>query len=130
MEPLALAELVSEFQEQCAQAIWDNDGIVNKQMGDGMMAIFNFPIRSEHHTSRALHAARSIQHRPGLSDFTAIGGVVNRAARLESQAGPGQIDLTAEAAEQVPDLGSEAQPRELCLKGFNDGPMESACCSG
>src|SRR6187549_835764 len=38
MDPILLSEIVSAFQDQCAQAIWDRDGIVNKQMGDGLMA--------------------------------------------------------------------------------------------
>src|SRR5580658_10016641 len=44
MDPIAMSEIVSVFQDQCARAIWARDGIVNKQMGDGLMAIFNFPI--------------------------------------------------------------------------------------
>lgn len=38
------------------------DGIVNKQMGDGLMAIFNFPIKVEHHAEAAVTSA------PGSSD--------------------------------------------------------------
>lgn len=61
MDPIVLSEVVSAFHGQCAQAIWDNDGIVNKQMGDGLMAIFNFPIKIEHHASAAVTAAIGIQ---------------------------------------------------------------------
>ncbi len=63
MDPIVLSEIVSVFQDQCAQAIWDKDGIVNKQMGDGLMAIFNFPIKNEHHASAAVQAAIGIQQR-------------------------------------------------------------------
>ena len=42
MDPIELSNVVSAFQDQCAQGIWAHDGIVNKQMGDGLMAIFNF----------------------------------------------------------------------------------------
>ncbi len=113
-----LSEIVSLFQDRCAQAIWAHDGIVNKQMGDGLMAIFNFPIVRKDHAGAAIMAALEIQRSctaalnslnleglPGRalgvgvgihtgdvqigefssfrSDFTAIGGVVNQAARLE-----------------------------------------------
>jgi len=65
IDPLVLGELVSGFQDQCAQAIWRHDGIVNKQMGDGLMAIFNFPIRIERHAAAAVAAAIDLQMRCG-----------------------------------------------------------------
>jgi hypothetical protein len=63
MDPVKLSEVVSIFQDQCAQAIWAHDGIVNKQMGDGLMAIFNFPIKIERHAEAAMTAAIEIQQR-------------------------------------------------------------------
>ena len=63
MSAVELGRVVSVFQDQCAQAIWDHDGIVNKQMGDGLMAIFNFPIKNERHASAAVAAAIEIQKR-------------------------------------------------------------------
>lgn len=56
-------DIVSAFQDQCAQAVWAHDGIVNKQMGDGLMAIFNFPIKIERHAAAAVAAATDIQER-------------------------------------------------------------------
>ncbi len=58
-----LSDIVSVFQDQCAQGIWAHDGIVNKQMGDGLMAIFNFPIKIERHAEAAVTAALDIQRR-------------------------------------------------------------------
>ncbi|BCH21456.1 adenylate cyclase [Mesorhizobium sp. L-8-10] len=63
IDPAVLGEIVSTFQDQCAQSIWAHDGIVNKQMGDGLMAIFNFPIRIERHAAAAIGAAIDIQRR-------------------------------------------------------------------
>lgn len=63
MNPVAVGDLVSVFQDQCAQAIWSHGGIVNKQMGDGLMAIFNFPIKIERHAAAAVAAAAEIQRR-------------------------------------------------------------------
>jgi adenylate cyclase len=62
-DPVALSNIVRVFQDQCAQSIWAYDGIVNKQMGDGLMAIFNFPIRIERHAEAAVMAALDIQRR-------------------------------------------------------------------
>jgi adenylate cyclase len=63
MNPIELSDIVSAFQDQCAQGIWVHDGIVNKQMGDGLMAIFNFPIKIERHAEAAVTAALDIQQR-------------------------------------------------------------------
>jgi adenylate cyclase len=63
MDPIELSNIVSIFQDQCAQGIWAHDGIVNKQMGDGLMAIFNFPIKIERHAEAAMMAALDIQRR-------------------------------------------------------------------
>lgn len=61
IDPVALSEIVSAFQDRCAEAIWAEDGIVNKQMGDGLMAIFNFPIKTERHAEAAIRAAVALQ---------------------------------------------------------------------
>ncbi|MEK1947174.1 MAG: adenylate/guanylate cyclase domain-containing protein [Ensifer adhaerens] len=154
IEALELSEIVSLFQDRCAQAVWAHDGIVNKQMGDGLMAIFNFPIEIKDHARAAIKAAMDIQrhhaaldgsnlvlegtlgHTLGVgvgihtgdveigefssfrSDFTAIGGTVNQAARLESQAGAGEILVSAETAAQAPDFIDGSETRLLSLKGI------------
>ncbi|HEU0222965.1 MAG TPA: adenylate/guanylate cyclase domain-containing protein, partial [Paracoccaceae bacterium] len=61
LSPAELTQIVSTFQDECAAGIWRMDGIVNKQMGDGLMAIFNFPIKARDHAARAVEAARDIQ---------------------------------------------------------------------
>lgn len=63
IDPVTLAAIVGTFQDHCAQAVWDHDGIVNKQMGDGLMAIFNFPIRNPRHAEAAVMAAIELQRR-------------------------------------------------------------------
>jgi adenylate cyclase len=57
----AIANLLDAFYDVCGEAIWDNDGIINKTMGDAVLAIFNFPIKHEDHAARAVAAARKIQ---------------------------------------------------------------------
>ena len=159
IERVKLSEIVSLFQDRCAQAIWAHDGIVNKTMGDGLMAIFNFPIIRKDHADAAIRAALDIQKHcadalgrldfAGLgdaplgvgvgihsgeveigefstfrSDFTAIGGTVNLASRLESQAEAGEILISAETASEAGDLVSNAATRLLSLKGI-DLPVEA-----
>lgn len=154
IDPVELSDIVSTFQDQCARGIWAHDGIVNKQMGDGLMAIFNFPIKVERHAEAAIAAALEIQRqcKAGLeavaarfdiagarsigvgvgvhtgpveigefstdrSDFTAIGGTVNLAARLESQAAPGEVLVSAESAAQAQETVAHMPTRMLTLKG-------------
>lgn len=161
VDPVRLSEIVRTFHDRCAQAIWAHDGIVNKQMGDGLMAIFNFPIKIGDHASAAIMAARDIQqhctaalgglkssldhlpeHALGVgvgihtgdveigefssfrSDFTAIGGAVNLAARLESQAATGEILVSAATSAQAPGLVGGAETRLLRLKGIEQ-PVEA-----
>jgi len=156
LSPALLSDILSVFHGDCAKSIWAHDGIVNKQMGDGLMAIFNFPIKNERHAAAAISAALDIQRRcaaalkeltlrhgevlaEGLgvgigvhtgqveigefstlrSDFTAIGGTVNLTARLESQAAPGELLVSAEAAAAAPDIVTGAT-RMLNLKGIEN----------
>jgi class 3 adenylate cyclase len=113
----AVSEVLDAFYDECAEAIWEHDGLLNKTMGDAVMAIFNFPIQHDDHPNRAILAARQIQKRWNArretldgeggsalgkiaigigidcgeinfgefgrthNDLTAIGTVVNRAAR-------------------------------------------------
>lgn len=159
LDPLALSDVVAAFQDRCAEAVWAHDGIVNKQMGDGLMAIFNFPIRIDRHAEAALAAGRDIQNRcraplaavakdlgdgaglgvgvgihtgqveigeftTGRSDFTAIGGTVNLAARLEAQAAAGEILISPESAIQSPRDSAGLPVRLLTLKGI-EHPVEA-----
>jgi hypothetical protein len=49
--------------DECAGAIWEHDGLLNKTIGDAIMAVFNFPIRQHDHARQAVLAARAIQDR-------------------------------------------------------------------
>jgi class 3 adenylate cyclase len=146
--PDAVSGLLDAFYDECANAIWEHDGLLNKTIGDAVMAIFNFPIRQDDHTRQAVLAARAIQdrwsekggeelgigigiHCGELSfgefgrshrDLTAIGTVVNAASRAQSVAAGGQILLTQEVYDRVsPVLAGElaaSQAQEFHLKGF------------
>jgi adenylate cyclase len=51
------------FADECAAAVWERDGIVNKFIGDSMLAVFNFPILRHDHVEQAVLAAQDIQRR-------------------------------------------------------------------
>jgi len=58
-----IAEMLHGFYDDCAEAIWERDGIVNKFIGDAVLAIFNFPITQSDHARQAVLAAMDIQKR-------------------------------------------------------------------
>jgi len=59
----AVSGLLDAFYDECAHAIWERDGLLNKTIGDAVMAIFNFPIRHGDHPRQAVLAAQEIQRR-------------------------------------------------------------------
>jgi adenylate cyclase len=61
LEGLAVSDLLSEFYEAAAGAIWEQDGIVNKLMGDAVLAVFNFPMERPTHVARAVRSAVALQ---------------------------------------------------------------------
>src|SRR4249919_3827713 len=63
--PDTVSALLDVFYDECAAAIWEFDGLLNKTVGDAIMAIFNFPIRHADHAERAVLAAKEIQRRCG-----------------------------------------------------------------
>lgn len=63
LSPDAVSRLLDTFYDECASAIWEHDGLLNKTLGDAVMAIFNFPIRLDDHPRQAVLAARAIQKR-------------------------------------------------------------------
>lgn len=160
LPPDALSSLLGAFYDECAEAIWEYDGLLNKTLGDGVMAIFNFPIRHDNHTERAVLAGREIQRRcearresllaeniglvghefgVGIGidtghatfgefgrahrDLTAIGTVVNTAARAQSVAETGEILVTRAVCDRAgPDVVRN-EGREYRLKGF-EAPVQ------
>ena len=149
----SLVSLLDAFYDDCAAAIWRHDGLLNKTIGDAVLAIFNFPVKQEDHAAQAVLAARAIQQRfaerrePLLEtigardaelgigigidsgetnfgefgqshrDLTAIGTVVNRAARAQAAAKSGEILVTAAVRDRSGGMvGGEG--RDFSLKGF------------
>ncbi|MCA1602533.1 MAG: adenylate/guanylate cyclase domain-containing protein [Acidobacteria bacterium] len=55
--------MLHEFYDTCASAVWARDGIVNKFIGDAVLAIFNFPIMREDHVRQAVLAGIELQRR-------------------------------------------------------------------
>lgn len=80
IEAVKLNALLHQFYDRCSAAVWERDGIVNKFIGDAVLAIFNFPLIREEHVQNAVSAAvqlqKDCQHMKeeiGLSDIHSLG---------------------------------------------------------
>jgi adenylate cyclase len=160
LPPDAVSSLLDAFYDECAAAIWEYDGLLNKTIGDAVMAIFNFPIKHDNHPGQAVLAGREIQRRckarrdsllaenigfegselgvgigiaSGLASFgefgrshrdlTAIGTVVNTAARAQSAAEAGEILVSQAVHDRAGREIVAGEGREYHLKGF-DAPVQ------
>ena len=153
----AVSSLLDAFYDECAMAIWEFDGLINKTIGDAIMAIFNVPIERADHARQAVLAAREIRRRcdirreallrdnPGLagsdfaigigidsgeatfgvfgrshSDLTAIGTIVNTAARAQAAAQGGGILVTRAVCERAGAELAGSEGQDYRLKGFEE----------
>lgn len=80
LRPEAMSELLDIFYDACGNAIWAQDGLLNKTIGDAVMAVFNFPVRHADHAARAIAAARLLQEdcQSRFADFARTHGLDER----------------------------------------------------
>ena len=159
LAPSEMTSMLDAFYDECADAIWKHDGLLNKTIGDAVMAVFNFPIGQDNHAAQALRTARQIQQRwqarrpdlvkgldmdegslcigIGISsgdvsfgefgqshrDLTAIGTVVNTAARAQSAARAGQILVTKTVRDRCGKDIADSDGSPYDLKGLGT-PIE------
>jgi adenylate cyclase len=142
--------VVDAFLKSATYALVRHGAFIDKYVGDAVMAFFNAPIRYEDHGARAVAAALDIQaEMPALAehfeqdlhasigiasgwahvgrlgsgegrDYTAIGDVVNLAARLESKARGGEVLVDEPVFRHVAPKFEQAKPETVELKGFED----------
>lgn len=158
--------VVQRFYATAAEVLFRHDAILDKFVGDEVMAIFIPALTGELHASRALDTGRDLLRatghgqpggpwvpigvgvatgvafvgsvaEPPATTFTALGDVVNVAARLASAAGPGEMLATVDAYEAAglgaatPDsapvrrdleLKGKAEPVAVVVLGVGAGP--------
>jgi adenylate cyclase len=142
MAPEEFSKLMARFYGAAAEAIDDQDGIVDKFVGDAAVALFIPGFAGEDHAADAIAAARSLLERTreipvgaavhtGVSfvgaigegdarDFTALGDTVNAASRLTSLAGGGELLVSADAASAAALDTSGLERRTLELRGRDE----------
>ena len=139
-------QLLQSYYAKASSAIEASDGIVDKLLGDGVMALFIPVIAGENHRLRAIEAGRRVIRtveesdlpRQGVRvgagvqsgttfvgvlgsgeklDFSALGDVVNTAARLGGMAGPGELLVSADAWRAAGLLDQGLESRQLPIAG-------------
>jgi adenylate cyclase len=145
ISPSAYRRLIQAYYQLAAIAIDDDGGIIDKYLGDGVMALFIPVIAGENHAARSIAAGRALLEavqREGLADrglmvgagvhtgeafvgaiggdekidFTALGDTVNIAARLGSVAGPGEL-IVSRMAWTSAGLGAPSDERQMDIAG-------------
>lgn len=85
MPPEDLLSLLDEFYDTASEAVFRNDGQVNKFMGDAVLALFGaLPEEPANHAERAVRAAVAIQRAMAAKSAVTSGGAT---ARLRTGAG-------------------------------------------
>jgi adenylate cyclase len=142
--------VVSAFLDMATTTMLRYGAFIDRYMGDAVMAFFNMPMRQDDHVAKAVAAGVEIQAgidslrkrfnlelnssigiATGLvwvgslgsavcKDYSAIGEVVNLAARLEEKALPGEILVQTEVYDKVAADFPEASNKTFELKGFQD----------
>jgi adenylate cyclase len=126
--------LVQEHFRDMTRAIAQHEGAIVKTMGDAVMATFESPVRALRAALEMVREAERAHAREGLSvklglhdgpclavranerlDF--FGTTVNVAARLQAQAGGGEVVVAAELLEH-PEIAALVRERGLPLRRF------------
>ena len=137
-------DLVGAYLDAASAAVTEMGGHVAKKLGDGLMALFGYPVAQENDAERAARAALSIQRalvelnrknagagKPSLNARIGIetgpvvvdaageiyGDAPNTAARVQALAEPGTVVVTAQVQRQIVGLFVAEERGTRDLKG-------------
>ncbi len=151
MTPTEYRSFLDGFYRLSSSAVLDNDGMVDKFVGDEVIGLFFVGISGKEHTAAAIKAARALLEAAGradasplgpipigaavhtgeafvgstgandlVSDFTALGDVVNTTARLASAAAAGELLVSVDAARAAAIDATPFEHRTLDVRGRSD----------
>jgi class 3 adenylate cyclase len=103
-------DLVGAYLDAASAAVTELGGKVAKKLGDGLMALFGYPVAQENDAERAVRASLAIQRALAelnrKNDDTAKPALV---ARIAIDLGPVVVDATGEIFGDVPNIAARAQ---------------------
>jgi adenylate cyclase len=144
MSPSEFSRLINRFFTGTTNLISESDGLVEKLAGDSVAAFWGAGFAGPDYVRKTIDVAQAISRQmtkqeipvgigvhsgiayfgavgtaDGLVDISAIGEEVNTAARLASQAGPGEIIVSERTMQAAGVDGREMELRTLELKGIS-----------
>jgi adenylate cyclase len=146
LDPSEFAALMNRFYKAANEVLLAHDAIVDKLIGDEVMALFVRGVSGPAFREKAVHAAQSLLSAVGygsadgpwlpmgagvhvgvafvgnvgtseVNDLTALGDTVNTAARLQGIARPGEVVVSESAFAAVAARYPEAESRTVEVKG-------------
>ena len=144
MDVVVWLRMVGAYLDTASAAVTEMGGHVAKKLGDGLMALFGYPVAQENDAERAARAALSIQRaladinrknasssKPALNARIGIetgpvvvdaageiyGDAPNTAARVQALAEPGTVVVTAQVQRQIAGLFVAEEHGSHKLKG-------------
>ena len=103
-------DLVNAYLDSASAAVTEMGGYVAKKLGDGLMALFGYPVAHENDTERAARAAISIQR--ALAELNRKNSGTSKrelSARIGLETGPAVIDATGEVYGDVAKIAARIQ---------------------
>jgi class 3 adenylate cyclase/predicted ATPase len=103
-------DLVGAYLDAASAAVTDMGGKVAKKLGDGLMALFGYPVALENDAERAVRAALAIQG--SLAEVNRKNEATGKpalTARIAIDAGPVVVDATGEIFGDLPNIAARAQ---------------------
>src|SRR5689334_2979427 len=103
-------DLVGSYVDAASTAITEMGGKVAKKLGDGLMALFGYPVSQENDAERAVRAGLAIQRALAeLNRKNADTGKPSLAARIAIESGTVVVDASGEVFGDVPNIAARAQ---------------------
>src|SRR5215472_8674219 len=103
-------DLVGAYLDAASEAVTEMGGHVAKKLGDGLMALFGYPVAQENDAERAARAALSIQRALAeVNRKNTAAGKPALNARIGIEIGPVVIDAAGEIYGDAPNVAARVQ---------------------
>ena len=123
--PQVVKPLVDDFVRRARETVVEHDGILDRYLGDAVLALFNVPVRRADHAQRAVRAALQIQKlvpeinaRGGGEPLIRVGIGINSGVALTGIVGSASCDdytALGDAINIASRLQNEAGPGEVVV---------------